>query len=269
VLIEPICCNRMGQLSAVSFAGCGFLAAFHVGVAGAFRKRGLDAKVALGASSGSLVAAAFVLGVDVQQIRFALYETARDVRKMPLGAFDPRFDFGRYFRRRLSFLLPENAHEEVAGGRLRVALTTPKFGSLLARDFASREDLLQSLICSCFLPAFSGYRVPTWRGKLFLDGGLTLNMPTLKDAPTLTVMPLSGEAVIGPPPTDWNPSSWRIGGREMHLTADNMKRLNRALFPGDDTYLDGLYEEGYSLAEDFINDGVKLARYYVNDDDVL
>ncbi len=72
--------------------------------------------------------------------------------------------------------LPADA-AAIVSGRLFVSLTDLSFRNHLVSEFANREELADALACSCFIPAFSGYRVPRFRGRRFLDGGLTNSLP--------------------------------------------------------------------------------------------
>ena len=159
--------SASGRRVVVSFSGCGFLAPFHLGSLSAFRRAGVSVDRALGASSGSLVAAAAVLGVpeDVQRERF--YRIVRHAAQLrPIGAFHPGFDFGKLFMEHFSPSVPEDAHERCSRGRLTVSITRTDMSNELVTDFHSREDLMDCLICSCFLPGFSGYSAPSYKGKV-------------------------------------------------------------------------------------------------------
>jgi hypothetical protein len=72
--------------------------------------------------------------------------------------------------------LPADA-AAIVSGRLFVSLTDLTLRNHLVSEFANREELADALACSCFIPAFSGYRVPRFRGRRFLDGGLTNSLP--------------------------------------------------------------------------------------------
>ena len=150
----------------VSFSGCGFLAPFHVGAAAALARRGVAVERALGASSGSLVAAAVVLGVPPERQRRRFYEiVSRAAALRPLGAFHPGFDFGQLFVRHFGEDVPRDAHERCSG-RLTVSITATDWSNELVSSFSSRQDLIDCLICSCFVPGFSGYVAPFYRGKV-------------------------------------------------------------------------------------------------------
>ncbi len=157
---------KLSPRVSVSFSGCGFLAPFHLGVAAAFSRRGVDIEHALGASSGSLVATAVVLGVDPGFQKERFYRIVRHAAALrPLGAFHPGFDFGDLFLRHFSESVPSDAHSRCSG-RLTVSITNTDLRNKLVSRFDSRQDLIDCLICSCFVPGFSGYVAPVYCGKV-------------------------------------------------------------------------------------------------------
>ena len=89
--------------------------------------------------------------------------------------------------------LPADA-AAVVSGRLFVSLTDTTLRNKLISEFSSRDELVDALACSCYVPAFSGYRTPRFRDRRYLDGGLTNNMPVLdtSNTGTVRVSPFSG-----------------------------------------------------------------------------
>ena len=110
-----------------------------------------------------------------------------------LGAFSSRFDlevimkvssgFGNVCFQLVYFKdvfrdLPSDIHDRVQD-RLFVSMTSLRLRNVLVSRFHDPDDLRAALTASCFLPLFSGSRVPAFRGQRFLDGGLTNQLPTL------------------------------------------------------------------------------------------
>lgn len=56
---------------------------------------------------------------------------------------------------------------------------------------------LKALLCSAFIPFFSGFMPPTYQGYRYMDGGFTNNVPTI-DQFTISVSPFCGESDICP-----------------------------------------------------------------------
>lgn len=93
--------------------------------------------------------------------------------------------------------LPEDAHTKV-NGKLHISLTRVYDGqSVIVSHFNSRQDLLDALMCACFIPGFSGIFPPKFHGVRYMDGAFTDNLPML-DENTVTVSPFCGESDICP-----------------------------------------------------------------------
>ncbi|XP_021910008.1 uncharacterized protein LOC110823832 isoform X2 [Carica papaya] len=140
----------------------------------------------------------------------------------------------------LEKFLPDDAHSR-SNGRVRVAVTQifwrPR--GLLVDQFDSKEDLINAVITSSFIPGYLAPRPATmFRNRLCIDGGLTLFMPPTSATKTVRVcaFPASrlGLQGIGISP-DCNPVK-RASPREL---------FNWALEPAEDHVLDRLFELGY------------------------
>ncbi|CAK7357016.1 unnamed protein product [Dovyalis caffra] len=110
---------------------------------------------------------------------------------------------------------------------------------LLVDQFDSKEDLINAVVTSSFIPGYLAPRPATmFRNRLCIDGGLTLFMPPTSAAKTVRVcaFPASrmGLQGIGISP-DCNPEN-RASPREL---------FNWALEPAEDHILDRLFELGY------------------------
>ena len=74
-----------------------------------------------------------------------------------------RFNVNKLFSDELERVLPEDAHERLSG-RLTVSLTHGRsMKNVLVDEFDSRADLIDAVVCSCFIPGFSAYEVPTYK----------------------------------------------------------------------------------------------------------
>ncbi|KAJ0010833.1 hypothetical protein Pint_33323 [Pistacia integerrima] len=140
----------------------------------------------------------------------------------------------------LNNFLPDDAHTR-SNGRVRVAVTQilwrPR--GLLVDQFDSKEDLINAVFTSSFIPGYLAPRPATmFRNRVCIDGGLTLFMPPTSASKTVRVcaFPASrlGLEEIGISP-DCNPEN-RASPREL---------FNWALEPAEDHILDKLFELGY------------------------
>ncbi|XP_020685136.1 uncharacterized protein LOC110101545 isoform X2 [Dendrobium catenatum] len=140
----------------------------------------------------------------------------------------------------LNEFLPEDVHIR-SNGRVRVAITQlswrPK--GLLVDQFDSKEDLINAVITSSFIPGYLAPRPATlYRNRLCIDGGLTSFMPPTSALKTVRVCAFPTKRMglrdIGISP-DCNPEN-RASTRQL---------FNWALEPAEDNILDRLYELGY------------------------
>ncbi|XP_056589585.1 patatin-like phospholipase domain-containing protein 2 isoform X2 [Triplophysa dalaica] len=154
----------------VSFCGSGFLATYQLGVAQSLLDNApwilRGAPRVYGASAGSLVAAAVVCGSNLGRVRDNLLEFARYSRQLPLGLLSPTADVYRWLEVTLERSLPDNAHS-LASGRLHISMTRiPDGKNVLVSEFQSNEDLIRALLCSCFVPLYSGMIPPQYKGEM-------------------------------------------------------------------------------------------------------
>ncbi|KAI3752761.1 hypothetical protein L2E82_24798 [Cichorium intybus] len=220
-----------------SFSAAGLLFPYHLGVAKFLIEKGYikDTTPLAGSSAGAIVCAVVASGASMEEALEATKILAQDCRSR--GTL---FRLGAVLRDVLEDFLPDDAHIR-SNGRVRVAVTQilwrPR--GLLVDQFDSREDLINAVITSSFIP---GYLAPrpaiVFRNRLCVDGGLTLFMPPTSAARTVRVcaFPASrlGLEDIGISP-DCNPEN-RASPREL---------FNWALEPAADLILDNLYELGY------------------------
>ncbi|CAJ0939470.1 unnamed protein product [Ranitomeya imitator] len=131
----------------LSFSGSGYLSLYQIGAVKALLHLAPDiltsAPKVYGASAGSLVAAAVVFRVNLDELQNIIIDAAIQARKPIFGPFFGTFNLGTIFRRALLNFLPDNAHL-VATGRLNVALTRLSDGkNILVSDFKSKDEVIQ------------------------------------------------------------------------------------------------------------------------------
>ncbi|MCL4122066.1 UNVERIFIED_CONTAM: hypothetical protein GTU68_057149, partial [Idotea baltica] len=237
----------------VSFAGCGFLSLYLVGAAACLQKHSpnLLERVSLcGASAGSLVAACLACNVPLETLKQSVLSTAVDAQLWSMGPFSPSFNIEDYLREGLSHL-PPDAHR-IAQDRLFVSLTRKRdMRNVVVSSWASREELIQSLLCSCFIPVFSGIKTPTFRGEAYIDGGFTDNLP-IASTPNLSISPFAGGSSICPKDHYKNPAHLRLGNHVVDATPANLVRLIRSILPPPIEDLHALYKQGFSQADSFL-----------------
>ncbi|KAM7181093.1 patatin-like phospholipase domain-containing protein 2 isoform 2-T2 [Macrochelys suwanniensis] len=152
----------------VSFAGCGFLGVYHIGAATCLQERAphliRDARQIFGASAGALAGAVLVGGGSLAEACADVLGLAKEARKRSLGPLHPSFNVIKIIRDGLFKNLPENTHQ-LSAGKLCISLTRVSDGkNVLVSNFNSKEEIVQALICSSFVPIYCGLIPPSFRG---------------------------------------------------------------------------------------------------------
>ncbi|XP_044133776.1 patatin-like phospholipase domain-containing protein 2 [Bufo gargarizans] len=246
----------------LSFAGCGFLGVYHVGVSSCLQEKApyliTEATKIYGASAGALNAAALVCGSCMAQCCSDVMDVAKEARKRNLGPMHPSFNLVKILKNGLYRNLPENAHE-LASGRLCISLTRVSDGeNVLVSEFGSKEELIQALICSSFVPIYCGIIPPTFRGVRYVDGGISNNLPEYELKNTITISPFSGESDICPRDNSTNFHELRVTNTSIQFSLANLYRLTRALFPPEPKILGEMCQQGYNDALRFLKDNKLL-----------
>ncbi|XP_034445297.1 patatin-like phospholipase domain-containing protein 2 isoform X2 [Hippoglossus hippoglossus] len=248
-------CNNGEVPQSVSFSGSGFMATYQLGVAQCFLNYVpwilRTAPYVLGASAGSLVAAAVVCEMSPITIRDEIIHFAKQMKAFTLGPFNPSINVLHWLESILNKYLPPDAHQ-FASGRLAVAMTRLSDGKhIVMTEFQSKEDVVQALLCSCFVPWYCGILPPSFKGEYYVDGGFSGMQPVLSCSNTLTVSPFSGETDICPSDT---PCIWDmvVSGSTLKGNMANSFRVINALYPMALETLDQAYYSGYKDTIDFL-----------------
>uniref|UniRef100_A0A3Q4AGZ8 triacylglycerol lipase n=1 Tax=Mola mola TaxID=94237 RepID=A0A3Q4AGZ8_MOLML len=219
----------------LSFAGCGFLGIYHIGVASCLLEKApylvKGATKLYGASAGALTASVLASQASLTKCCEDVIEVAQEARKRNLGPLHPSFNLVKVLKSGLHRDLPCDAHL-LASGRLCVSLTRVSDGeNVLVSQFSSKEELIQALICSCFIPIYCGLIPPSFRGVRYVDGGISDNLPQSELKNTISISPFSGESDICPRDNSSSFHELRLTNTSIQMNLGNMYRLSRALFP--------------------------------------
>lgn len=148
--------------------------------------------------------------------------------------------------------LPNDAHIRVSG-KLHISLTRVYDGkNVIVSQFSSREDLLQALLASTFIPIFSGLLPPRFHGIRYMDGGFSDNLPTL-DENTITVSPFCGESDICPRDVSSQLFHVNFANTSIELSKQNIYRFARILFPPNPEILSNMCKQGFDDALRFLH----------------
>ncbi|KAM3609661.1 uncharacterized protein V6R79_018236 [Siganus canaliculatus] len=240
----------------ISFAGCGFLGIYHVGVASCLLEQApflvQNAKHIYGASAGALTATALVTGVCLGDAGASIIDTAKQARKRFLGPMHPSFNLVKIVRHMLRRTLPDDSHHQ-ANGRLGISLTRVTDGeNVLVSHFNNKEEVVQACVCSAYIPVYCGLIPPTLQGVRYVDGGISDNLPLSELKNTITVSPFSGESDICPRDTSTNIHELRFTNTSIQFTLTNLYRVSRALFPPDPMVMKAMCKQGYEDALHFL-----------------
>ncbi|XP_066335598.1 uncharacterized protein [Miscanthus floridulus] len=220
-----------------SFSAAGLLFPYHLGAAQCLMDRGyITEKTPLaGSSAGAIICAVIASGNTMQDALQVTKVLADNCRSKGTA-----FRLGAVLKDVLDEFLPDDLHIR-CNGRIRVAITQLSWRprGLLVDQFDSKDDVINAVITSSFIPGYLAPRPATFfRNRLCIDGGLTLFMPPTSAAETVQIcaFPASrlGLQDIGISP-DCNPEN-RASPRQL---------FNWALEPAEDETLDKLYELGY------------------------
>ncbi|KAM8940166.1 patatin-like phospholipase domain-containing protein 2 [Pelodytes ibericus] len=240
----------------ISFAGCGFLGIYHIGVASCLKEHAPflveNAKNIYGASAGALTATALVSGACLGEAGANIIEVSKEARKRFLGPLHPSFNLVKIIRNCLYKTLPDDAHEH-ATGRLGISLTRVSDGeNVLLSQFNTKEELIQACVCSTFIPVYCGLIPPCLQGVRYVDGGISDNLPQYELKNTITVSPFSGESDICPRDGCTNIHELRVTNTSIQFNLSNLYRLSKALFPPEPEVLKDMCKQGYKDALHFL-----------------
>ncbi|XP_063530602.1 1-acylglycerol-3-phosphate O-acyltransferase Pnpla3-like [Cydia strobilella] len=238
----------------LSFAGCGFLGIYHVGVAVCFKKYAphlLLGKIS-GASFGALSACCLLCDVPIGEITSDVLRVVGEARAGSLGPFSPSFNIQNVLLEGMDKYLPHDVHK-IVSGKLHISLTRVYDGkNVIVSEFPTRQDLMQALLASCFVPVFSGMLPPRFHGIRYMDGGFSDNLPVLNED-TITVSPFCGESDICPRDLSSQLFHVSIANTSIELSKQNINRFARILFPPKPEVLSNMCKQGFDDALRFLH----------------
>ncbi|CAB3372133.1 Hypothetical predicted protein [Cloeon dipterum] len=238
----------------LSFAGCGFLGIYHVGVAACLKKYApqlLLNKIS-GASAGAIAGCCLLCNVPLCEITNDVLRVVSEARSRTLGPFSPTFNVQNILLEGLCKVLPDNAHE-MCSGKLFISLTRAHDGkNVIVSEFSSKEELIQALLSSAFIPVFSGWIPPRFHGVRYIDGCYSDNLPIL-DENTVTVSPFCGESDICPRDDTYNVLQVNLANTSIELSRQNLLRAMRILLPPNPQVLSEMCKQGFDDALRFLH----------------
>merc|ERR1712179_713093 len=238
----------------LSFAGCGFTGVYHIGVASCLKlcaPQLLRNKIG-GSSSGAMCALALTCDVPLENVTRFVISLSMRAKENTLGPFSPSFQLSEIVRRHLDSVLPDNV-AEIVSGKLFVSITRLKsMKNLLVSEFRDKNDVIEAIVASSFVPVMSGLKPPKFRGEYALDGIYSDALPRLGDH-TITVSPFKGDVSISPPEESRGHMSLPYGsGGSVHVSKHNVCKLKHSLIPPNIQNMKSFCEQGFSDARRFL-----------------
>ncbi|XP_059191323.1 patatin-like phospholipase domain-containing protein 2 [Centropristis striata] len=242
----------------ISFAGCGFMGIYYVGACSCilekFPRFIQDASSICGSSAGALMAAVLTVGIPLEKCCADLMFMAKEARKHKLGPLHPTYNLIQIVQDSLQACLPEDAHLR-ASGKLCVSLTrVPDGKNVLVSEFNSRDELIEALVCSCFVPFYCGVIPPTYRGVHYVDGAASDNLPQSQQRNTTTVSAYAGESDLCPRGSVLNFHQVRFNNVSIQVNSENMYRVTSTFFPPPPQAMAEICNNGYMDALRFLQE---------------
>jgi len=169
--------------AAVSLCGGGFRTWYHIGVYhGLYTRYGKEKLERVrwsGSSVGSLLACLAASGVDPDEVWSHIPEIAMLHRDSWLSNLTTVGNKCRYL---LHGVLPEDAHVKCTG-RCFISVTSlvPVPHNVILTEYESRDDLIDAVIASTFIPIWTYPGICVHHGMLCMDGGVMNNLPSLSE----------------------------------------------------------------------------------------
>ncbi|XP_009989828.1 PREDICTED: patatin-like phospholipase domain-containing protein 1, partial [Tauraco erythrolophus] len=194
-----------------------------------------------GASSGSVVATLTLCECDQDEVKLSFLRAL----KFSLWGFIPGGTIPKILKDVLNKHLPTNAHQLVSG-KLHIILTRLRdWRSVTVSDFASREDLIQAVICSCFVPVYFGFIPPKYNGVHYVDGELAMWQNNFVSRNTITISSFAGEYDICPKDSAAAFFTFQISDCILHISKRNICRLQCIFQMPTRQALDEIRKHGY------------------------
>ncbi|CAN8200133.1 unnamed protein product [Coccothraustes coccothraustes] len=210
-----------------------------------------------GASSGSIIATAGLCGCDVDEMK----EYILSRLKISLWGLLPGGSALRILRETLDKFLPPNAHELVSG-KLHIILTRlHDWRSVTVSEFASKEELIQAVTCSCFLPLYFGFFPPTFRGVRYVDGELAMWRADFVSRTTITISAFAGEYDICPKDGPAAFLTFQLSDCILQISKMNICRLLYLFQVPKRQVMDRFYIQGYQDTISFLK---RLRDFHMN-----
>ncbi|XP_006772848.1 PREDICTED: patatin-like phospholipase domain-containing protein 3 [Myotis davidii] len=162
-----------------------------------------------------------------------LTDLVQSARSRTMSILHPSFNIVRSLREALHRHLPDNVHQLISG-KMCISLTrVSDWENVLVSEFQSKDDVVDALICTSFIPYFCGLIPPTFRGVRYVDGGFTNSVPCFDDKTTITESPFLGEHDSCPEVKSTNFLYMDVSKMSLHFCLENVQLIRQMVFPPD------------------------------------
>uniref|UniRef100_A0A493U358 PNPLA domain-containing protein n=1 Tax=Anas platyrhynchos platyrhynchos TaxID=8840 RepID=A0A493U358_ANAPP len=166
----------------------------------------------------------------------------------------------------LNKFLPVNAHQLVSG-KLHVILTrVHDWRSVTVSEFATKEDLIQALLCSCFVPLCFGFLPPLYHGVRYVDGELGMWKANFTSQTMITVSAFAGEYDICPKDCPAAFFNFQISDCIFQISKKNIYRFLCILQCPTKQVCDQFYADGYRDTVTFLKNLSLFGINYLAED---
>lgn len=167
--------------------------------------------------------------------------------------------------------LPHDAHL-LCSNKLGLSLTQLlPFENKFVSSFNTRQDLIDAVVAGCHIPLWSGSSLPKFKGRRFIDGAYTDNIPSFKLTPQeeaanvrqVAVTPFMDLVQVSPPSdnTRWE-LVFNVMGSGYCLNWSNLIRTKQAMIPHSPQTYRPYIIEGHRDMKNFVlaNNLIKCRR---------
>ena len=189
-------CKTKNPRAQIIFGGCGGLYSYELGIASILQEKfDLNDVIYSAVSAGSFPATLMALDMDIATLHQSWnLPFLKEVNSHIFGALGI---WNNVVRKWTLPMLPEDAHVRCTS-RLFLSMSyvnsiiyTPRLKNCLVSEWLSKEDLLDGIMASSFVPLFDiGKLTSTFRGRRYIDGALSDNCPqpfSYEEVPTLII----------------------------------------------------------------------------------
>ncbi|NXD77764.1 PLPL1 protein, partial [Halcyon senegalensis] len=209
--------------------GCSFSILYQAGVVAALQHLSPNllksASKVYGASSGAILGAAALCECDIGKGRWrlSLLNLLGNSRWFHLVGKNGT----KSLRNHLNKHLPMNAHQLVSG-KLHVIITRVRdCRSVTISEFTSKEDLIQAILCSCYVPLWLGIFPPVYRGVRYIDGEIGMWRADFTSRTMITISAFAGEYDICPRDGSAAFFTFQLSDCILQISKRNLCRLMR------------------------------------------